>query len=116
MRSIRYSRYTGDDLGLSAEDLLKALSDFFLESGFQNQYMGFSEWNEHTLEQLKEAIQRALEYGNLFDQERSREIEQKLQQMSPEQLDKLLDQLVQKLADSGYVNLQKPEAEQPGSA
>ena len=56
MKSIRYSRYTGDDLGISAEDLMKALSDFFLESGFHNQYMGFSEWNEHTLEQLKEAL------------------------------------------------------------
>ena len=48
MRSIRYSKYTGDDLDLSAEDLMKALSDFFLESGFQNQYMGFSEWNQQT--------------------------------------------------------------------
>src|ERR1700745_2255167 len=113
MKSVRYSRYTGDDFGIGAEDLLQALSDFFLESGFQNQYMGFSEWNEHTLEQLKEAIQRALEYGNMFDDERSREIEQQLQQMSPEQIDKLLDQLVQKLADSGYVNMQRPDAQQP---
>jgi Ca-activated chloride channel family protein len=29
MKWIRYSKYTGDDFGLSAEDLLKALSDFF---------------------------------------------------------------------------------------
>jgi len=116
MKSIRYSRYTGDDLGISAEDLMKALSDFFLESGFHNQYMGFSEWNEHTLEQLKEAIQRALEHGNLFDDERSREIEQRIREMSAEQLDKLLEQLVQKLADEGYVNLEQPDAQQAGSA
>ena len=63
MKWIRYSRYTGDDFGLSAEDLLKALSDFFLESGFQNPYMRFSEWNQHTLEDLKNAIQQALEQG-----------------------------------------------------
>ena len=31
---IKYSRFTGDDFGISAEDLLQALSDFFLESGF----------------------------------------------------------------------------------
>jgi len=67
MKSIRYSRYTGDDFGLSAEDLLKALSDFFLQSGFQNQYMGFSEWNQHTLEDLKNANHRALEQGDMFD-------------------------------------------------
>ena len=42
MKSIRYSRYTGDDFGLSAEDLLKALSDFFLQSGFQNPVHGAS--------------------------------------------------------------------------
>ena len=30
MRWIKYSRYTGEDLGIEAEDLLKALSDFFL--------------------------------------------------------------------------------------
>ena len=55
MKSVRYSRFTGDDFGLSAEDLMKALSDFFLESGFQNPYMQFSEWNQHSLEDLKNA-------------------------------------------------------------
>jgi len=109
---IRYSRYTGDDFGIGAEDLMRALSDFFLESGFQNQYMGFSEWNEHTLEQLKEAIQRALEYGNIFDDERSREMQQRLQQMTPEQLDNLLEQLVQKLEDEGYINVDQPSSGQ----
>lgn len=116
MKWIRYSRYTGDDFGIGAEDLMRALSDFFLESGFQNQYMGFSEWNQHTLEQLKEAIQRALEYGNIFDDERSRQIQQRLEQMTPEQLDSLLEQLVQKLADEGYINVDQPNKEQPGSA
>src|SRR6202051_3234976 len=116
MKSIRYSRYTGDDLGISAEDLMKALSDFFLESGYHNQYMGFSGWNEHSLEQLKEAIQRALEHGNMFDAERSREIEKRLQQMSAEQIDKLLDQLVQKLADEGYINMEQPDAQEAGAA
>ena len=114
MKSVRYSRYTGDDFGVDAEDLIKALSDFFLESGFHNQYMGFSEWNEHTLEQLKQAIQRALEYGNLFDEDRAREMQRRIQQMSAEQLDQLLEQLVQKLADEGYINLDQPQAQQTG--
>ena len=67
MKWIHYSRYTGEDLGIGAEDLLKALSDFLLESGFNIQYMPFSEWNQHTLEDLKHAIQQALEQGKLFD-------------------------------------------------
>ena len=76
MKWINYSKYTGDDFGLSAEVLLKALSDFFLQSGFQNQYMGFSEWNQHTLEDLKNAIQRALEQGELFDPAQAERIQE----------------------------------------
>jgi len=114
MKWIRYSRFTGDDFGIGTEDLLKALADFFLESGFQSQYMGFSEWNQHTLEQLKEAIQRALEYGNIFDDERSREMQKRLQEMSAEQIDQLLEKLIEKLADDGYINLDQPNAENAG--
>src|SRR5258708_34063256 len=116
MRRVHDSRYVGHDFGISAADLLRALSGFFLESGFQSQYMGFSELNQHTLEQLKEAIQRALEYGKIFDDERSREMQRMIEQMSPEQIDKLLEQLVQKLAEEGYVNLDQPPADQPDAA
>ena len=38
MRSVRYGRYTGFDLDVDAEDLLKALSDFLLNSGFEGEY------------------------------------------------------------------------------
>ena len=54
MKWVHYSRYTGEDMGIGAEDLLQALSDFLLESGFNNQYMPFSELNEHTLEDSEE--------------------------------------------------------------
>jgi len=104
MKTVRYSRYTGDDFGLSAEDLLKALADFFLESGFDNSYMQFNEWNQHSLEDLKRAIERALERGEMFDPERAEQIRQQLEQMSAEQLDQLLGKMVQKLVDEGYIN------------
>ena len=116
MKSIRYSKYTGDDLGLSAEDLLKALSDFFLESGFQNQYYGFSEMNQHTLEDLKQALQRALEQSDLFDPEQAERIQKALENMSPEQVDQLVNRLVQKLIDEGYITdgAAGPESDRPG--
>ncbi|MDQ6759429.1 MAG: hypothetical protein M3Z32_06115 [Acidobacteriota bacterium] len=116
MRSVKYSRYTGDDFGLSAEDLLKALSDFFLESGFQNQQMGFSEWNQHTLEDLKEALQRALENSDFVDHEQAERIQQALESMSSEQLDQLLDRLVQKLVDDGYITTEQREQNEGGQA
>ena len=81
MKWIRYSKYTGEDLEIGAEDLLKALSDFLLESGFNTQYMPFSEWNQHTLEDLKKAIQQALEEGRLFDDRNLQEMMERLQQM-----------------------------------
>src|SRR5690242_5469231 len=116
MRSIRYSKYTGDDFGLSAEDLLKALSDFFLQSGFHNQYMGFSEWNEHTLEDLKNALQRALEQGETFDADQAARIQEALEKMTPEQLDEMLNRMVQKLVDEGYINAEQRQTNEGGQA
>ena len=110
---IRYSRYTGEDLGLNAEDLMQALADFFLQSGFQSQ-MGFSEWNQHTLEELKQALQQALESGEAFDPERAEQIRQQLEQMSPEQMDQLMERLAQKLMDEGYLSQAGDPADQAG--
>jgi len=107
VKSIRYSRYTGEDFGLSAEDLMKALADFFLESGFNNPYMQFSEFNQHSLEDLKRAIERALQNGEMFDAERAEQIRQQLENMSPEELDQLLAKMVQKLIDEGYINTEQ---------
>ena len=118
MKWIRYSKYTGEDLGIGAEELLQALSDFLLESGFNTQYMPFNEWNQHTLEDLKKAIEKALEQGELFNDETRREMMEKLQNLSPEQLDKLLENLVQKMVDEGQITIEEPSEQQasaPGS-
>jgi Ca-activated chloride channel family protein len=108
MRRVSYSKFSEEDLGIDTEDLLRALSDYFLQSGFNDPYLQFSEMNEHTLEQLKEAIERALENGELFDPEQAEQMRQRLQQMSGEQREKLLQNLVQKLRDSGYINMDGP--------
>src|SRR6476661_7330047 len=112
MKWIRYSKYTGEDLGVSAEDLLKALSDFLLESGFNTQYMPFTEMNQRTLEDLKKAIQQALEEGKLFDDDSLQEMMQRLQNLTPEQMDKLLENLVQKMVDEGQITIQEPSDQQ----
>ena len=116
MKAVRYSRYTGEDLGIDAEDLLKALADFLLGSGFNNPYMSFSELNEHTLEELKNAIQRALEQGNMFDNDALQEMMERMQNMSSEQMDQLLDRLVQKLIDEGHLTVEEPADQQAADA
>ena len=104
MKSVRYGRFTGEDFGLSTEDLLKALADFFLNSGFDNPYMRFSEFNQHTLEDLKRALEDAILNGEMFDSERAEQLRKQLESMSGEEIDQLLNRLVQKLVDEGYIN------------
>src|SRR5258706_1891878 len=115
MKWVRYSRYTGDDFGLSSEDLMRALSDFFLQSGFDNPYMRFSEWNQHTLEDLKRALEQAIERGEMFDRDRAEQIRKQLEAMSEQELDQLLNRLVQKLVDEGYLTTE-PQAGGAGDA
>jgi Ca-activated chloride channel family protein len=116
MKWINYSRYTGEDLGIDAQDLLQALSDFLLESGFNSQYMPFSEWNQHTLEDLKKAIQEALEHGELFNDQTLQEMMERLAKMTPEQMDQLLDRLVQKMVDEGQITIEEPGKPQAGAS
>jgi Ca-activated chloride channel family protein len=114
MKWVKFSKYTGDDFGIDAQDLMQALSEFFLESGFNNPYMQFSEWNQNNLEDLKRAIQQALESGDLFPPDRAQEILEKFAAMSPEQVDQLVENLLQKLADEGHISVDRPEEGQQG--
>src|SRR5258706_9801684 len=114
MKWIKYSRYTGDDFGIGAEDLLRALSDYLLQSGFNAQSMRFSEFNEHSLEDLKRAIQQALESGQMFSDEQLQQMLEQLQALSEEQMEKLIQNLVQKLIDEGHITVEDP-GEQPRS-
>ncbi|MEP6714153.1 MAG: hypothetical protein ABJC09_01185 [Terriglobia bacterium] len=105
MKWIQFSRFDGDEFDIDAQDLMEALSDFLLESGFDNPWGQDSEWKENSFEDLKRAIERALESGELFPEERARELVEKLQAMSPEQLNQLAERLAQKLANEGHISI-----------
>jgi Ca-activated chloride channel family protein len=111
MRRISYSKFSEEDLGIEMDDLLRALSDYFLGSGFQDPYMQFSEMNQHTLEDLKQAIERALQGGDLFSPEQLEEMRARLQQMSAQQREQLIQRLIDKLEDGGYVNMDEPPSD-----
>jgi Ca-activated chloride channel family protein len=106
---IKYSKYTGEDLGIDVQDLLQALSDYLLQSGFNDPYNPTGQWQEQSLDDLKEAIRRALEDGKLFSDEKMEEMLEKLINMSPEQMDKLVESLIQKLIDSGNIATDDPQ-------
>ena len=114
MKYTKYSRYVGDLADeMSLEDLLGALSDYLLESGFQNQYMYFQQMDEHTLDALRQAIQQALESGDFMDEQMRQQIEQM-------QMDGTLEQLVQRLIErmqqEDFVSVdQPPDRSQPSA-
>jgi Ca-activated chloride channel family protein len=114
MKWIKFSKYNGDDFGIDGNDLMQALADFFLQSGFNDPYMQFQEWNQQTLEDLKRAIQEALESGQLFPDDQMQQMLEKLQSMSQEQMDQLLENLVQKLAAEGHISTEQDAENTPG--
>src|ERR1700753_55228 len=107
MKRIRYTKFTGDlasSFGL--EDLMQALSDFLLDSGFNDPMSRFQEFDgDQTLENLREAIRQALESGELFDEES----QQKFEELSGEQVEELIDQIIQKMQEQNFINAEMPQ-------
>ena len=111
MKRVRYGKYEGglaDEL--SMEDLLKALSDYLLDSGFRNSMMEFQDLDK-TMEDLKEALRRAMESGDLFDEQ----TQQKIDQLEADgQLDALLDQIMDRMEQENYIQQQGAPSDQQG--
>ncbi len=107
MKFVRYSKYVADLAGeMSLEDLLSALSDYLLQSGFRDQYLGIWDMRgEQTLDELRRAIEDALAAGDLLDGEMQRRLEQLRQQGA---FDELLDRLVERMEQEGYVSIEQP--------
>src|SRR5882757_875050 len=110
MKRIRYTKFTGDlSSSFGLEDLMQALSDFLLDSGFQDPMSRFQEFDgEQTMENLREAIRQALESGELFDEES----QEKFEALSDEQVEELIDNIIQKMQEQNFINAEMPEQDQ----
>jgi Ca-activated chloride channel family protein len=106
MKYTKYSRYVADLADeMSLEDLLNALSDYMLESGFQSQYMYFQQMDEHNLEALRQAIQQALEAGDFM----SDELREQIEQMQMEgKLEQLIQRLIDRMQQEDYISVDQP--------
>jgi Ca-activated chloride channel family protein len=106
MKRVRYTKYEGGLAGeMSMEDLLNALSDYLLDSGFQNPWTEFSDL-DHTMEALRDALKRALESGELFDEN----MQQQIDEMSAEgHLDELIEQLIQRMEQENFISVDSPQ-------
>jgi Ca-activated chloride channel family protein len=87
MKRVRYTKYNGDLASeMELDDLLKSLSDYLLDSGFQDPFAKFAELQgDQTMDNLREAIRQALEAGDLDEQ-----TQQKLDEMSQDQMEQLI--------------------------
>jgi Ca-activated chloride channel family protein len=107
MKRIRYSKYVPDPAGeMSLEDLLSALADYLLQSGFQN-YLSYYDMpeGEQTLDELRRAIEQALLQGDLLSQE----LREQLQQIEAEgSLDELIDELIARMQQEDYISIDQP--------
>jgi Ca-activated chloride channel family protein len=114
MKVIRYGKYVGEPAdAVDLDELVKRMGDFFLQSGFESQYFGVSEMdNERSMEALKEAILRALQEGDLLPEdamsEELRKMLQSPQAQNSQAVKDLLEKLMERLAEEGFINPQQP--------
>src|SRR5450432_2292060 len=106
MKRIRYSKYVPDAAGeMSMEDLLSALSDYFLQSGFNDNFWSELPEGEQTLDDLRRALEQALLEGEMFDQE----TRDRLQQMQMEgELEELIEKLIERMQQEDYISIDQP--------
>ncbi len=115
MRFHTYSKFSAElSDAVDLEALLDKLADFLLQSGFaggpaQHPYLGdIGEDADRSLGALKEAILNALMEGGQFTPEMLQALRGDGDEESQANLAKLLDQLVQRLAGEGYIDIEAP--------
>ncbi len=109
MKYTRYSRYTGESLDwLDLEQLVNRLSDFLLQSGFENQSYGVYEMDpSQTMEQLREAVLDALLEGDMIPPEMLEQLMNRGEAEQNQALNDMLDSILERLAQEGYISPQQ---------
>jgi Ca-activated chloride channel family protein len=106
MKYTKFSKYVADLADeMSLEDLLSALSDYMLESGFQNDSMYFQQMDENSLDALRQAIQQALEMGDFLDED----MRERLEQMQADgTMEELIEKLIQRMEQEELISVDQP--------
>mgnify|MGYP001179514240 CR=1 FL=1 len=115
MRLTTYTKYKGGLLdALNLQELLDRLADFLLQSGFAGSPEDQPWWawqdpveGDHSLDALREAILRALMESGQLTPEMLEELrgEGEGDEALRQKIAELLDDIVQRLVDEGYLNL-----------
>ena len=115
MRFHTYTKYSPELAdAVDLQSLLGQLADFLLQSGFAGGRQEHPWWGEsgddadRSLDALKEAILQALIESGQFTPEMLEALRGDGDEASQEKLAKLLDALVQRMIEEGYINLDNP--------
>jgi len=106
MKRIRYSKYVPDPAGeMSMEDLLGALSDYLLQSGFNDNFWYEMQDGDQTLDELRRALEQALLESDSFDEE----MRDRLQQMQMNgELEQMIEKLIERMQQEDYISIDQP--------
>ncbi|HEX8190913.1 MAG TPA: VWA domain-containing protein [Pyrinomonadaceae bacterium] len=115
MKFIRYSRFKGFDVsGLSLGDLMGLLQDSLLSSGYDEDYYWTRQRQDpdRSLDALRQALLQALlEMGELSERDVEEMLAENKGQFKGSQLEELLNQLIERLVEEGYLKLNEEPAE-----
>ncbi len=121
MRFTKYSKWTGQNWDeISLEELMDALSDYLLRSGYEDQFRSqyrrwARDWDreefedldpEDPLESLRRAIREALRNSGLLDREQYDQLFDEAGNARDERLEQLINRLIERLLQEGYLSLQ----------
>ncbi len=107
MKRIRYSKYVPDPAGeMSLEDLLGALSDYLLQSGFQSDMWYEMPDGEQTLDDLKTRHRTSLDGWRSPSMKKCASVCKKWQMDG--QLDELIEQLIERMQQEDYISIDQP--------
>jgi len=114
MKVVRYGKYTGEPAdGVDLDELMKRLGDFLLQSGFESQYYGLSEFDaSRSMEALRDAILRAIQEGELIPEDlltdEMREMLQDPGALNHQKVRELIEKLIERLSQEGFISPQQP--------
>ncbi|HEX6185733.1 MAG TPA: VWA domain-containing protein [Pyrinomonadaceae bacterium] len=116
MKFIRYSRFKGFDVsGLSLGDLMGLLQDSLLSSGYDDNYYWTRQRQDpdRSLDALRQALLEALlEMGELSERDVEEMLAENGGQFKGSQLEELLNQLIERMVEEGYLKLSEETADE----
>src|ERR1700678_2121062 len=109
MRYTKYSKYAPDAAeDIDLQELMSRLSDFFLQSGYESQF-GIYEMDpelsrEKMMDELREAILRALQEGELLPPELMEQMLNNPNLSENPELSDVIEQIIQRMEEEGFIS------------